>query len=195
MFFLLTNGIEFFSTAAVLLPVFLFLHGCCYRKLSHTLWCYCLAVYFGTVYALTGLPTVQLAVFEPHLYWIPFAGFFNDLRNSILNMLLFVPLGFFLPLLCRDCKGFRKVVIIGFLCSLGIELAQLFTYRITDINDLMNNTLGAALGYLLFTRIRSRRTVMTQLSPGEIAAAGAAAVLCMFFLQQTLASYFFRLIF
>ena len=67
-----------------------------------------------------------------------------------LNMLLFVPLGAVLPLLWRSCRLY-KTVAIGFSLSLLIELSQLFNYRATDIDDLLMNTLGTLLGYILCT--------------------------------------------
>lgn len=79
----------------------------------------------------------------------------GDIPTSLLNVLLFVPLGFLLPFIRR--VDMSKVVIIGALLSLSIELAQLLTgslaettFRIADINDLLFNTAGAAIGYLLF---------------------------------------------
>lgn len=72
-----------------------------------------------------------------------------------LNMLLFVPLGILLPLLWRSCRLY-KTVAIGFSLSLLIELSQLFNYRATDIDDLLMNTLGTLLGYLLYTLLLRR---------------------------------------
>lgn len=193
MYFLLSHCIECFSTAAVLLPCFVLLHGCCFRRLSHTLWCYALALYWGTVYVLTGLPTIYFITFDLNIYLIPFAGFFNDLGNSILNMLLFIPMGLLLPTLNENCRNRKNVLIIGFWVSLGIEFGQLFTYRVSDINDLITNTLGNFLGYLLYTRFRP--APKAQLSGSELTVTAATAILAMFFLQQTLAGYLLRLTF
>ena len=40
-------------------------------------------------------------------------------------------------------------VFFGFTTSLSVELLQIFTYRATDVNDLITNTLGTVLGYIL----------------------------------------------
>lgn len=77
------------------------------------------------------------------------------LAGMALNALLFVPLGAALPVLWRSC-GMSKTVTIGFSLSLLIELSQLFNYRATDIDDLLMNTLGTLLGYLLYTLIFRR---------------------------------------
>ena len=74
---------------------------------------------------------------------------FSDCKNSLLNVLLFVPLGFFLPLFWKKFSAFGYTLLFGFCTSLLIELLQIFTFRATDVNDLMTNTVGTVLGYLL----------------------------------------------
>ncbi len=78
-----------------------------------------------------------------------------DASTSLLNILLFIPFGFGLPFITR--LRMRKVVIAGVLFSTAIELVQLLTgvmahmtFRTADINDVLFNTTGAAIGYLLF---------------------------------------------
>jgi glycopeptide antibiotics resistance protein len=79
----------------------------------------------------------------------------QDLKTSLLNILLLVPFGFGLPFLTN--YRMKKIVVIGALFSIGIELMQLITgfmakmtFRIADINDVIFNTVGVAIGYLLF---------------------------------------------
>ena len=68
----------------------------------------------------------------------------------ILNLVLFVPLGFFLPLLYKKYQHIKNVTLTGFLFSLSIEIVQMFGWGATDINDLIINTVGACLGYLIY---------------------------------------------
>ncbi len=68
----------------------------------------------------------------------------------ILNIILFIPLGFFLPILYKKYRNFKEVTKVGFLTSLFIEIMQLFSHRATDIDDLITNTLGTIIGYLIF---------------------------------------------
>lgn len=78
----------------------------------------------------------------------------RDVKTSLLNILLLVPFGFGLPFISRlRTKG---IVLAGALFSLAIEFLQLFTgwmagttFRIADINDVIFNTLGAAVGAIL----------------------------------------------
>ena len=81
----------------------------------------------------------------------------GGLTGMVLNAILFVPLGALLPLLFDSCR-LRKTTAIGFALSLLIELSQLFNYRATDIDDLMMNTLGTVIGYVLYTLLLRRLT-------------------------------------
>ena len=84
-----------------------------------------------------------------NLNLIPFCGILADLKNSILNIALFLPLGCFLPILWSRFRRPIPVVIFGFGFSVFIELLQMLTYRATDVNDLITNTAGTLLGFLL----------------------------------------------
>lgn len=72
-----------------------------------------------------------------------------------LNVLLFLPLGFFLRVLGR--RGILTALVAGFGVSLVVELTQLTgvwglypcAYRVFDVDDLITNTAGALLGSLL----------------------------------------------
>ena len=73
------------------------------------------------------------------------------LEGAGLNILLFVPFGYLLPLLWKRADRWWKVVLCGFLLSLLIELIQLVTHLgMFDLDDLMNNSLGAFLGWGCF---------------------------------------------
>ena len=75
----------------------------------------------------------------------------RSLEGAGLNILLFVPFGYLLPLLWKRADRWWKVVLCGFLLSLLIELTQLVTHLgMFDLDDLMNNSLGAFLGWCFF---------------------------------------------
>lgn len=68
--------------------------------------------------------------------------------NVLLNIALFIPLGFLLPLLAKPFRKWYAALGAGFGVSLLIELAQLFTGSgMCDVDDLFTNTLGAMLGW------------------------------------------------
>ncbi len=78
-----------------------------------------------------------------------------DMKTSLLNILLMIPFGFGLPFITNF--RFKKVVLAGMLFIIGIELLQFvtgliagMTFRVADINDVIFNTIGATIGYLIF---------------------------------------------
>ena len=79
----------------------------------------------------------------------------QDLKTSLLNILLLIPFGFGLPFITN--YRMKKIVVIGALFSIVIEFMQLITglmakitFRIADINDVIFNTVGVVIGYILF---------------------------------------------
>ncbi|WP_315079839.1 VanZ family protein [uncultured Clostridium sp.] len=80
-----------------------------------------------------------------------YMGIGNTLYNVVGNIVLFLPLGFFIPLLFKKKNSVLNIALYGFITSLTIELIQLLTSsNITDVDDIIFNTLGAALGFLIF---------------------------------------------
>lgn len=135
--------------SVVLLPVFLVLNQRCFRDRTRTVCYFIFAVYLAAVDSVVGLPDITYIRFDPHLNFIPFAYMFSDFQNSFLNVLLFMPLGFLLPVFWKNFKKFHWTVLFGFCISLLIEVLQIFTFRATDVNDLMTNTLGTFLGWFI----------------------------------------------
>ncbi len=74
------------------------------------------------------------------------------LINFLGNIIMFIPIGFFLSLLWK--LEDKKVVMIGFCSSLFIETSQLFLRRGTDVDDLILNTLGVYLGLVLYKLLK-----------------------------------------
>lgn len=58
--------------------------------------------------------------------------------DTMLNVVLFVPFGFFLPLLYKKYHHIKTVALTGFLFSLSVEIVQMFDWGSTDINDLIS---------------------------------------------------------
>jgi glycopeptide antibiotics resistance protein len=81
----------------------------------------------------------------------------------VLNVLLFVPLGYFLRVILK--RGVVVATLAGFGVSLLVELTQrtgvwhLYScaYRLFDVDDLLVNTLGATVGSLLSILVVQRR--------------------------------------
>lgn len=71
------------------------------------------------------------------------------------NLTMLLPLGIYIPLLFPKLSGFFTVFIICLSVSVSIELMQLITsVRKTDIDDVILNTSGAIVGYILYRLLR-----------------------------------------
>ncbi len=78
--------------------------------------------------------------------WI--SGTASAWRNLIINILLFVPLGFLLPLGWQRFQAFWKTCLIGLLLTVLIECFQLvFSFGLFELDDIFNNLLGTMIGY------------------------------------------------
>ena len=74
----------------------------------------------------------------------------KKIAQTAANVVMFVPLGILLPVAFPKMRSFVKTTLSLALFSFGIEFTQYFTGRSADIDDLMLNTLGGVLGYLIF---------------------------------------------
>lgn len=73
------------------------------------------------------------------------------LLNLVGNIICFMPYGFVIPVLSVRCRSFFKILLLSFLASLTVESIQLVSKLGSfDVDDIMLNTLGGVLGYLLF---------------------------------------------
>jgi glycopeptide antibiotics resistance protein len=77
------------------------------------------------------------------------------LRNLGGNIMIFVPLGFFIPLLHRTSK-WKTVLVVALVVSLTFEIIQgVFKVGIFDVDDILLNALGTMIGYWVFVCIKS----------------------------------------
>ena len=100
-------------------------------------------------------------VFNCRINLIPFVYLLDyDVRAHMIynvfgNIMMFVPTGIVLPVLYKRLDNFFKVAGTGLLISLAIEILQLpFADRTSDVDDLILNTLGVVIGYVLFVIVR-----------------------------------------
>ena len=72
----------------------------------------------------------------------------REWRNIIFNIMMFVPFGFLLPFVSKKFHVFWKTYLAGFLFTCIIEITQLLLdLGICELDDLMDNTVGAMIGY------------------------------------------------
>lgn len=123
---------------------------------------YCLGVLFLLFYRSPSDPGLPFPVYlRDHLNLVPFRTIRRfsrllippvrpylvriALRNLLGNILLFVPLGFFLPRLFSLLRSFLLTVLSVCVMVCSVEILQvLFTVGTCDIDDLILNLLGAS---------------------------------------------------
>lgn len=82
-------------------------------------------------------------------YFLAMGGNTNAMVNIIGNAAIFIPIGFFVSGKIRNKVGI-KTITICFIISLAIEILQTLFSRYGDVDDIIINTVGGYLGYLLF---------------------------------------------
>lgn len=80
------------------------------------------------------------------------------LLNVVGNAAMFIPSGIVLPVVYKRLNSFGRVTAAGAGISLAIELLQLpFSVRASDVDDLLLNTCGVAVGYGIYAVVRHLR--------------------------------------
>ena len=72
------------------------------------------------------------------------------LVENIMNVVVFVPVGILLGSLLRGKDSWLIALLVGMGISVSIEAMQYFFYRgFAETDDVMHNTLGCMIGYIL----------------------------------------------
>lgn len=192
---MLSMLLEVVFSIIVLIPIYLILNKVKFHSMKKTIYYFVFATYLSAVYLFVGMPTLQFMRFELSITLIPFIPMLADLKNTILNIILFVPLGIMLPLLWKKYHSLKSTVVFSFLLSLSIELLQILTYRATDINDLIANTLGAILGYFIYSIVSRIIPTLNKIArkKNDIAIIIASVLFVNFFIQPYLATLYYKI--
>ena len=94
-------------------------------------------------------PFATISRYVQHLTWANRQDLWGSAAVNLLgNIIMFIPLGFFLPRVVPALGKFWRTVLVTVLIITAVELAQLFTLLGScDIDDLILNVMGAAIGY------------------------------------------------
>ncbi|MFF3022137.1 VanZ family protein [Gottfriedia sp. NPDC057948] len=96
--------------------------------------------------------------FKTIIFYLFLADINFDIRISNLagNIIGFMPFGFLLPLIVKKYDNLKSILKATFILSLTYELLQLLLFQLGsfDVDDLILNTLGGGLGYLVLKIIR-----------------------------------------
>lgn len=185
---LMNIGIQTISAAVVLLPILIIENKLFFKNMKRTIYYIIFVLYLASVYAVVGLPSINYIRLNFTINVIPFIPMAGDIKNSILNVILFIPFGIALPFLWKKFSSLKQVILFSLGMSLLIEILQILTYRATDINDLLTNTGGAILGYLILKILsRKRQYISPDKDEKHFYIIGATVFVVMFFIQPFIA--------
>ncbi|MDD6615245.1 MAG: VanZ family protein [Lachnospiraceae bacterium] len=102
----------------------------------------------GSVYSYNVYPFREIS---RYMKYRGILGTRNVILNLAGNVVGFMPFGLLLPVFLRNARSFWKVTLLSFEISALVEFSQLiFHVGCFDVDDMILNTLGGFLGYLLF---------------------------------------------
>lgn len=104
---------------------------------------------------LEGLETANFIPFKTIRMYIEYAHKLNSFENLAGNILVFVPFGMLFPMVRTRQKQFLDVFLNALVLVIGIEVFQLFSaFGAFDVDDILLNCFGAALGYIVYRKCR-----------------------------------------
>lgn len=112
---------------------------------------YVLIIVCTTLLGRSESSTPRSASLVPFASYIKYAqGNIEMLRESIMNIVLFYPLGLLLGGVASEKFPRKKMLAFAFSLSLFIEVCQLiFNLGYAEVDDVIHNTLGTGLGMLV----------------------------------------------
>lgn len=101
-----------------------------------------------------GIRNFDLEAFDS--YYVAFVeGNMEVLLQILVNIAMYIPLGFLLPCCFRFCEKYRYTLLVAIATSVVIELIQvIFKIGWFEVDDIINNTLGAVIG-IIFSKTLS----------------------------------------
>jgi len=185
MYRIYATGIETAAASTILIPILFLYQIFIFRNIKKTAAYIIFTLYLTAMCFLVGFPSAAGIKIGWSYNFIPLYGMLTDITNSCLNVLLFIPLGIFVPCLWPVYRSMIKTVGLGLMTSLGIEILQIFTFRATDINDLITNAAGTLAGYLIGRMIIKMIPQLDRLEcrKGELYLLYGTVVMVMFFFQ------------
>ena len=98
-----------------------------------------------------GLSSANFIPFKTIKMYIRYRSSLNSFANLFGNLFILTPLGILLPFAWRKKHSVFLITAIGFLVSMAVETLQLVLgVGAFDVDDLILNTLGVIVGYILY---------------------------------------------
>ena len=187
---------EVMAAAVFIIPLWMIYHKICFHSWKRTMIYMVFAFYMTAVLALVGFPNITLLKIEVTVNVIPFIYMIPDFANACLNVLLFIPFGFFLPTLWEKFRNVKSTILVGLLTTLFVEISQLFTGRATDIDDVITNIFGTIIGYYIaywFTKGFTGR-VLENSKQSDFNLICGSVVIVMFFFQPFISTLLWKMV-
>lgn len=188
--------VEMAAASVFLIPIFAIYGKYRLHNVRQTLYYIVFGFYLVAVLALVGFPSITYIQFGFNVNLIPLVGIPADFKNACLNILLFVPLGVLLPMLWDKYSNLKSTLLVALCMTAGIELTQIFTYRATDVNDLLTNVSGAVIGYFIAKAVTGNftRYVKANADNKNFCLICITVAAIMFFLQPFVSSLLWEMI-
>lgn len=173
--------IELVAATVFIIPVWCVYEKIFFQSWKRTLIYMIFGFYLVVVLALVGFPNITMLQMEFTVNLIPFIYMLSDFVNACLNVLLFVPFGFFLLMLWKEFRSIKRVALAGIVATSFIEISQLFTGRATDIDDIITNSIGTLIGYFIgcfVTKNFTKRTLSDSKINDFYLICGSVGLLC-----------------
>ena len=98
-----------------------------------------------------GLSSANFIPFKTIKMYIRYRSSLNSFANLFGNLFILTPLGILLPFAWKKKHSVFLITAVGFLVSMAVETLQLVLgVGAFDVDDLILNTLGVIVGYVLY---------------------------------------------
>ncbi|MBR5596277.1 MAG: VanZ family protein [Lachnospiraceae bacterium] len=92
---------------------------------------------------------------KPFVHMWDYADKKEAILNLVGNITMFIPLGIIFPIVYKNLNNHAKVIAVGIGFSVVIEILQLLCFeRTTDIDDLIMNSSGYIIGYIIYLIVK-----------------------------------------
>lgn len=94
---------------------------------------------------------IPFATIDRYFRFFEYFTFTNWFLNIFGNIIIFIPFGFLLPVVVTYFNRFWKLLSITLIVTMSVETLQYVTkVGELDIDDVILNTLGSIMGYILY---------------------------------------------
>lgn len=112
MFRIYSTLIEMLAAAVFIVPIMVIYNRIFFHNRRRTVVYILFGLYFVAILALVGFPNIESRNIDFTINVIPFIDMASDFVNACLNVILFVPFGFFLPILWRKYRDMKNSIMI-----------------------------------------------------------------------------------